>query len=120
MEQITSEGKVLYMHHDEQGSTRLLTGASGNVEGASTYDAYGDLVASTGSASTPLGYGGQYTEPATGLIYLRARSYEPATAQFTSVDPAVEATGAPYDYADDDPINGADPTGRCNFESVEG
>ena len=120
VEQITSEGKVLYMHHDEQGSTRLLTGASGNVEGASTYDAYGDLVASTGSASTPLGYGGQYTEPATGLIYLRARSYEPATAQFTSVDPAVEATGAPYDYADDDPINGADPTGRCNFESVGG
>jgi RHS repeat-associated protein len=120
IEQISGEGKVLYMHHDEQGSTRLLTGATGGVEGSSTYDAYGDLVASKGTATTALGYDGQYTEPATGLIYLRARSYEPATAQFTSVDPAVETTGAPYSYAADDPINGGDPTGRCNFESIGG
>ena len=32
-------------------------------------------------------YAGQYTDPATGLQYLRARYYDPATQQFLTVDP---------------------------------
>ena len=35
----------------------------------------------------PLGYDAQYTSSDTGLIYLRARVYDPATAQFVTVDP---------------------------------
>ena len=117
-EQISSEGKVQYLHHDQQGSTRLLTGATGSAEATSTYGGYGNLLASTGTATTPLGYDGQYTEPGTGLIYLRARSYEPASAQFTSVDPAVESSGAPYSYAGDDPVNAADPSGLVTANEI--
>ncbi len=39
------------------------------------------------------------------------RYYDPSTAQFISVDPAVAQTGEPYAYADDDPANLSDPTG---------
>ena len=39
------------------------------------------------------------------------RYYDPSTAQFVSVDPAVATTGAPYYYAEDDPVNGTDPSG---------
>ncbi len=102
---------VQYLHHDQAGSTRLITGSTGTVEGSYTYDAYGNKTGSTGTATTPLGYDAQYTSADTGLIYLRARVYDPATAQFLAVDPLAAVTRAPYNYADDNPVNLSDPRG---------
>jgi RHS repeat-associated protein len=119
VEQISSGGTVTYLHHDQQGSTRLLTGSTGTVAGKCTYGAYGAPTCE-GTATTPLGYDGQYTSPDTGLIYLRNRVYDPATAQFLSVDPFAALTGEPYSYAEDDPIDKADPSGRCGFVCVGG
>jgi RHS repeat-associated protein len=106
---------VLYLHHDQQGSTRLLTSSTGVKEATFTYDAYGNTTGTTGTATTPLHYDGQYTSSDTGLIYLRARAYDPATAQFLSVDPITALTRAPYTYASSNPINEADPTGLGNW-----
>ncbi len=111
VEQISSGGTTLYIHHDQQGSTRLLTGTTGKNEAAFTYSPYGETTGKTGTATTPLGYDSQYTSPDTGLIYLRARTYDPKTAQFLSVDPAEAESGEPYSYADDNPLNAADPNG---------
>jgi RHS repeat-associated protein len=58
-----------------------------------------------------LGYDGQYTSSDTGLIYLRAREYDPATAQFLTVDPAVSVTREPYGYVGDNPVNREDAVG---------
>ncbi len=113
VEQINnSTGTTLYLHHDQQGSTRLLTTSTGTVTGSTTFDAYGNKTGSTGSSTTPLGYDAQYTSPDTGLIYLRARTYDPATAQFLSVDPLLARTWAPYNYSLDNPLNQRDPSGR--------
>ena len=111
IEQISSGGTVTYLHHDQAGSTRLLTGSTGTVTGKCTYGAYGTPTCE-GTTTTPLGYDGQYTSSDTGLIYMRARVYDPSTAQFLTVDPLVEETGAPYNYAGDNPSNYRDPTGR--------
>jgi hypothetical protein len=76
IEQINNTtGTVLYLHHLQQGSTRLLTGSTGKVEGECSYSAYGTPTCE-GTATTPLGYDGQYTNSDTGLIYLRNRVYE--------------------------------------------
>ena len=40
-----------------------------------------------------------------------ARWYDPATAEFTSIDPDAVETGTPYAYAGDDPVNEGDPSG---------
>jgi RHS repeat-associated protein len=114
VEQIANntEETTLYLHHDQQGSTRLLTNGKGESETAYTYNPYGTLDVSTGAATTPLRYSGQYTNADTGLIYLQARVYDPSTAQFLSVDPAVEATGEPYTYAEGSPLSNEDPTGE--------
>jgi RHS repeat-associated protein len=111
VEQISSGGTVTYLHHDQQGSTRLLTGSTGTVTGSTTFDAYGNKTGSTGTSTTPLGYEGQYTSSDTGLIYMRARVYDPATGQFLTVDPLEAFTGEPYGYTGDNPVNFGDPTG---------
>lgn len=69
------------------------------------------LPPSSGTATTPLGYDGQYTSSDTGLIYLRNRTYDPATAQFLSVDPLEAISGEPYAYAGDNPVNREDAVG---------
>ena len=61
----------------------------------------------------------QYTSPDTGLIYLRNRVYDPSTAQFLTVDPAVAVTRSPYNYAGDNPVNRRDPDG-LSAEGIEG
>ncbi len=101
---------MTYLHHDQAGSTRLLTGSTGTVTGKCTYSAYGTPTCE-GTTTTPLGYDGQYTSPDTGLIYLRNRIYDPATAQFLSVDPAEAISGEPYSYAGDNPLNYGDSVG---------
>jgi RHS repeat-associated protein len=52
-----------------------------------------------------------------GLIWLGDRILDPATGQFLSPDPLAATIGSPtqsfpYAYADGDPVNRADPTGR--------
>jgi RHS repeat-associated protein len=131
IEQVTAEA-VLYLHHDQQGSTRMMTSSTGIASGMITYDGYGNKLGSTGSATSVLGYDGQYTSTDTGLIYMRARDYDPATAQFLSRDPLDEARNTlaqatigqyvaaatrssggsrPYVYANDNPLSNYDPTG---------
>jgi RHS repeat-associated protein len=117
VEQVSGGGSVSYLHHDQQGSTRLLTGGAGAVEGAYTFDAYGNQTGHTGTTSTPLGYDGEYTNSDTGLIYLRSRAYDPARAQFLTVDPLASLTRAPYNYAYDNPVNHDDPSGLCGTGS---
>jgi RHS repeat-associated protein len=113
-EQITSGGTITYLHHDQSGSTRLLTGSTGTVTGKCTYSAYGTPTCE-GASTTPLGYDAQYTSSDTGLIYLRNRVYDPATGQSLSVDPLTPLTGEPYAYGEDNPLNKIDPSG---FEAI--
>jgi hypothetical protein len=70
VEQINnSTGTVTYLHHDQAGSTRLLTGSTGTVTGKCTYGAYGTPTCE-GTTTTPLGYDAQYTSTDTRLIYM--------------------------------------------------
>jgi RHS repeat-associated protein len=62
---------------------------------------------------------GQYANSDTGLIYMRARVYDPATAQFLSVDPAEAITQAPYGYARENPLTFGDPSGLSVLGTLE-
>jgi RHS repeat-associated protein len=97
-------------HHDQQGSTRLLTNLTGTFTGATNWDVYGNVASAVGTQSH-LGYAGQYTDTETGFQYLRNRYYDPATGQFTTPDPLRTLTGSPYGYANNSPLNASDPTG---------
>lgn len=84
------------------------------------YKAYGAIAQSSG-ASTPtyLGYAGQLLDPS-GLFYLRARWYDPATGRFVSrdpvgPDPSVPASLNAFGYGHASPTMLSDPTGACPF-----
>jgi RHS repeat-associated protein len=109
-----STGTIRYLTADLIGSTRLITSTTGSVVGVNVYDEYGNLTSDTGAASSPFGYSGNWTDPDTGLVYLRARDYDPGTAQFLTVDPLVDSTRQPYAYVADDPLAQSDPTGLCS------
>ena len=47
-EQVSTGGTVTYLHHDQQGSTRLLTNEKGEKVGATTYNAYGGVIEKPG------------------------------------------------------------------------
>ncbi|MBA2676842.1 MAG: RHS repeat-associated core domain-containing protein [Ktedonobacteraceae bacterium] len=81
------------------------------MAGTATYDAYGRVLTQTGTL-TPFGYAGEYTDAASGLQYLRARSYDPATQQFLTVDPLLAQTAQAYAYAGGSPTNATDPSGE--------
>jgi RHS repeat-associated protein len=111
VEQIANTGTIVYLHHDQQGSTRLLTNTAGEKVGSITYDAFGNILEQKGASTTPMGYDGQYTNADTGLVYLRAREYDPATGQFLSVDPMYEQTREAYTYSGGNPVNRTDASG---------
>jgi RHS repeat-associated protein len=112
LEQINlSSGTVHYLVSDALGSVRGVVNASGSLVNSTSYDAWGNPETSGGvSAQTPIGFAGGYTDPS-GLVYLVHRYYDPVTGQFVSVDPLVDQTQMQYNYAGDDPVNGADPSG---------
>jgi len=97
--------------HDQLGSTIGLLDGAGTVAGHVSYTPYG-VATTSGSAHTPLLYTGQYTDAESGLVYLRARYYDPATALFLSVDPLVDTSATAYAYTDGNPVNRTDPTGE--------
>ena len=66
---------------------------------------------------SPSFYRGEQYDSDLGLYYLRARYYNPNTGRFMSRDPQDNSRLNPNDlhkylYANGDPINGVDPTGR--------
>jgi RHS repeat-associated protein len=110
LEQIS--GKTpLWLQHDQLGSTRLLINARGQAVATEAYTPYGRVATSSGTASTPLLFAGEYMDSESGLYYLLARYYDPTTAQFLTRDPAAASTRVPYSYVRGNPVNLLDPAG---------
>ncbi len=109
-----SAGTITYLIADLLGSVRGTVSSSGTLTGTTSYDAWGNpLIAGGLTATTPFGWAGGYTDP-DGLIYLINRYYNPQLGQFTSVDPDLAQTLAPYAYGSGNPVLLTDPTGMSN------
>ncbi|MEV8595029.1 RHS repeat-associated core domain-containing protein [Streptomyces sp. NPDC052012] len=112
---------TFFMRHDRQNSISAVYDAAGKENYTYSYSAWG---VPTGKASITdgqtsiFGYTGQYKDPVlSGRLYLRERSYDPSNRRFTTPDPEHPANDSPnqspYVYANNDPLNQSDPSGRC-------
>jgi RHS repeat-associated protein len=114
---LQDDGQTRTLLADGLGSTRTEMVGS-QVETTATYEPYGKLLAQTGPSGTVYGYTGEAHDASTGLVFLRARYYNPDLKLFLSRDPYSGSMGRPstlhgYSYVENDPINGTDPSGLC-------
>jgi RHS repeat-associated protein len=101
-----------YYHADGLGSVTSLSNAAGAVVQTYTYDSYGKQTASSGSLTNAFQFASREFDSETGLYFMRARYYDPATGRFVSEDPSVFEGGMNfYPYVDNNPINWFDPYG---------
>ena len=114
LRQTNSGGGALYYLTDHLGSTSGLTDPSGNVVELPSYDSFGN---SAGSLVTRYDYTGRERDPLTGLIYYRARWYDPQAGRFISEDPIGLKAGINfYTYVDNRPLLFRDPEGLAPWD----
>jgi RHS repeat-associated protein len=105
----SSAGGPLYFVQDHLLSVAALTDASGGVVERNQYEPFGNNAA---GSLTRYGFTGRERDPGTGLMYFRARWYDPQQGRFITQDPIGLAGGANlYAYSANDPINLSDPFG---------
>jgi RHS repeat-associated protein len=83
------------------------------------YDAWGNLVNSTGSTSNVYLYRAEQWDPDLGLYCQRARYFNPVSGRFLSRDTYEGNQNTParfhkYIYASADPVDRSDPSGRLD------
>jgi RHS repeat-associated protein len=120
----TESGNVRYYLADGLGSIRLLTDQTGAVTDTYSYSAYGVLLGHTGSSDNPFLFAGQGQDGSSGLLYLRARYYDPNTGRFLSRDAWSGSDQVPfslnkYQYVLANPVNDTDPSGNEDLASLE-
>jgi len=103
-----------YFLTDHLGSTITLTDTNGIATSSAAYDSFGNA---TSSLPTRYGYTGRETDDYTGLMFYRARFYDPQTGRFINEDPIGLSGGInSYSYASNNPINKTDPSGLYELD----
>lgn len=111
---------VSYYGYDGHGSVRLLTDVNGSVTDTYTYEAFGNLIHSTGTTPNNYLYSGEQSDANLGFYYLRARYLNAGTGRFWTMDTFGGVASDPsslhkYLYVNSSPIDQADPSGRTNL-----
>jgi len=113
-------GNVSYYHSDASHNVRLLTDDTGTITDKYDYQAFGPSINTVGGTVNVYRFAGERLDATTGLIYLRARYYDPDTGRFISRDPFDGNMRDPvslhrYLYANMNPVTYYDPTGRFSI-----
>ncbi len=114
----TSErrGSTTTYLHSGLKNAEAQTGTSQTIAAEKTYDAFGNLTASTGTWQGPFGYAGQfgYQEDASGLKLLGHRYYDPTLGRFLTRDPIQDGRNW-YVYCENDSLTAVDPLGQSRW-----
>mgnify|MGYP000363325740 FL=1 len=125
---MTFYGTEYFYLKNAQGDVVGLVDSSGTQVVAYTYDAWGNILSTTGSMAGSLGYTnpfryrGYFYDTETGLYYLDSRYYNPQTGRFISADSESLVTLSPesasgdknqFAYCDNNPVVRVDDGGQC-------
>ena len=116
-DEIESE-EISFPQTDHNGSIMSLVRSDGKTILSRQYDAYGNVSYQEGNGWTTLGYNGERVGTADGLIWMRARHYNPMLRRWMQRDDFPGFFERPqsrnrYAYAEGDPVNNIDPSGNA-------
>jgi RHS repeat-associated protein len=115
-----SGGATRYQHSDWIGSNIRQTDGSNTITSNQRWDAFGMLLASSGTRVGPFGFAGEHgyqTDPDSGLQLLGHRYYDPSTGRFLTRDPIKDGRNW-YAYGANNPLKYIDPDGRLIWKLV--
>ena len=116
-----STGAVRWYLYDGLGSSLGEVDPSGNVTSSRKYDVYGAVRGGVNSGGTSkqkfVGALGHQSDDETGLVYMRARYYDPATGRFISQDSVGSGLNW-FIYCSDNPINRMDASGHDMISDI--
>lgn len=107
-------GPTKWYVFDGLGSVVAEGDPTGTVTASSGYDVYGNVRSRAGMATTSHGFVGSLghmSEANTGLVYMRARYYDPTVGRFASEDRSKNGVNW-YEYCQDSPANMVDGAGK--------
>ena len=111
--QVTEVGdpaqKAGYYFYNGHGDVVAVKDSSGNTLNTYEYDIWGNLTNKTEAMPQPYRYTGEPQDDESGLIYLRARYYDPAVARFITEDMYTGQIDKPlslnlYTYVSNNPV----------------
>jgi RHS repeat-associated protein len=122
----TPDGKTHYFLFDALDSVVGLTDSTtGNDDNMYDYDPYGQMKAQQEGETNNFKYVSGYFDTNTNLYHFGARYYDPSLGRWTQQDPVAGSLGDlgsadRYAYANDDPVNKVDPSGKFSTTSFLG
>jgi RHS repeat-associated protein len=110
LRQTSATTGVSYFLTDHLGSTSALADTAANVVEQLSFDSFGNR---SGTSRTRYGYAGRERDPDTGMLYYRARFYDPQLGRFLNEDPIGVSSGQInfFAYVGNNPVNSVDPMG---------
>ncbi len=108
---------MYFFHSDYTGNISFVTDNSGAKVNQLYYKPYGEIAMQTGTDVHRHKYGSQENDGSTGLLYYKARFYDPAVGRFISADsivpdPVKSQALNRYMYVMGSPIDFGDPSGH--------
>ncbi|HEY6000776.1 MAG TPA: toxin TcdB middle/N-terminal domain-containing protein [bacterium] len=108
--------RIFFYHPDHIGSTAVVTDLSGAVVARNEYYPYGRTRYTERAGFDPAyAFTGAELDAETGLVALGARSLDPVTGRFVSVDPAFADA---YAYGWNNPLRFTDPRGTYGNQDL--
>ena len=111
---IFRRGVTKWYVYDGLGSVVGEVDASGSLTSSPQYDVYGAVRGNAGTASSRQGFVGglgHVSDAETGLVYMRARYYDPSNGRFVSEDSGRQGSNWLV-YCGNNPVNSVDLNGH--------
>ena len=106
--------RYYYLYNGHYDVVQIVD-TSGNIVNQYDYDVWGNFITKNETIDNHFTYFGQTYDETTGLYYLRARYYDPATSRMLSEDPAKQGVNW-YVYCNNNPLKYIDPSGLYYLE----